>query len=83
MDYDRASIHHFLKNPIRLKNILKRAKNLANEANYGDIKNDLMAKVNGRIYFFGSRFMEMSHPQSDIDVFVSISNFNEKCLCSL
>lgn len=72
MDFDRASMRHFLNNPNRLKNLLKRARNLANVANYGDTKKNLMTKVDGEVYFFGSRIMEMSHPKSDIDVFISI-----------
>lgn len=69
---ERHELLHFLNNPKRLKNIVKRARNVAKVFNYGAVKNSLAGKLSGEILFFGSRIMEMSHKLSDIDVFISI-----------
>lgn len=73
----RNELLHFLKNPKRLKNVIKRARNVSREVSYNDVKYNLTDKIVGEIFFFGSRLMEMSHKQSDIDVFISIG----KLLC--
>lgn len=72
MEFQRHELVHFLRNPTRLKNLVKRAKNLANEANYGAVKNSLRDKGYGEIHFYGSRIMEMSRRLSDIDIFISV-----------
>lgn len=78
MEFNRHELLHFLKNPIRLRNIVKKAKNLANENNYMAIKNKLKEKLDCEIFFFGSRLMKMSHRQSDLDMFVSIGESRMK-----
>jgi len=65
----------FVKDPRRLKNIVRRANNLSIMHNYNDIKENLEMKFgnNVSVHFYGSRVQGFAHKKSDIDIFIEFS----------